>query len=129
MMSWVRVAAATLLLGCAAAPMETAPRPASAPNTPPTPPPGGRAASEQYFYTGKNYGSEAAFNPISELVNEGFDVMNTGNYGRYIFRDHLDVGFRTVHRSMAHPITVIRNYGAWAVVRNELLPLSMEGNG
>ena len=44
-------------------------------SAPPSPaPPKG-----QRFYTGKAFGSEAAFNPLSVVVNESFDLLRTSS--------------------------------------------------
>ena len=88
------------------------------------------APKPAYFYTGKTYGSEAQFNPLSELINEGFDVLNTRGYERRVLRSPIDVGFRTLTRTLANPHQTIKDYGGYmSVVRNELLPFSADRDG
>lgn len=113
-MSRNRVLFAGLLMACVQSPPSAAPTP----------------TKPLFFYTGKTDGSEAAFNPLSELLNEGLDVLDEIGYERHLGRQHFDVGFRTIARSVAHPADVVRAYGGmWNVVRNELLPLSAAGEG
>jgi hypothetical protein len=121
-----RIAWSIFVVGCAAAP-NVKPGPAPEPESEA---PRASSARKNYFYTGKQYGSEAAFNPVSEFMNEGFDVLNERGYDRRILNGRLDAGMRTVARSFAHPVTTIREYGGFSrVVRNELLPLSGGSNG
>jgi hypothetical protein len=120
------IAWSMLVVGCATAPglkPETSAAPESlAPAT--------SKVRKSYFYSGKTYGSEAAFNPVTEFLNEGFDVLNTPGYSRRVLNGRLDLGLKTVARSVANPGRVIRDYGGFSrVVRNELLPLSRSGNG
>ena len=39
----------------------------------------------QYYYSGKTYGSEAMFNPINVILNNGYDIIQLGNKPRTIF--------------------------------------------
>jgi hypothetical protein len=131
-----RIAWSILVVGCAVGPKAgSTAGPELQPNTeaeakaayPPARSPEGKKA---YFYTGKSYGSEAAFNPVTEFLNEGFDVLNTPGYDRRVLNARYDAGFRTVARSVANPGRTIREYGGFSrVVRNELLPLSGTSNG
>src|SRR4051812_37991902 len=36
------------------------------------------------FYTGKEYGSESVFNPLTHVLNEGFDVLSISSADRHI---------------------------------------------
>ena len=36
----------------------------------------------QYFYHGITYGSQAEYNPISYIINGGFDILQTENQSR-----------------------------------------------
>jgi hypothetical protein len=121
-----RIAWSMLVVGCAAAPkVQSGPAPEPEPESP-----SASSAHKAYFYTGKPYGSEAAFNPVTEFLNEGFDVLNTPGYDRRVLVGRADRGVRTVVRSFTHPADVIRDYGGFSkVIRNELLPLSDASNG
>src|ERR1043166_3764037 len=37
------------------------------------------------FYTGKSYGTESEFNPLTEFLNEGFDVLSSRGQNRRVF--------------------------------------------
>jgi hypothetical protein len=84
-------------------------------------PPGSKPTPR--FYTGKEYGSEAAFNPLTQVLNEGFDVLALRGQDRHIFDRGLDRDAANVWRSLTHADATYRNYG-WSVLRNEFLPIS-----
>ena len=75
------------------------------------------------FYAGRAYGSEAIFNPATEILNEGFDVLALRGQDRHIFDRDLGPDARNVLRSIVHADATYRNYG-WSVLRNEFLPVS-----
>ena len=106
---------APTIIGCASTLHTPGPTPSRAPSASST-----RATAPNgtplFFYTGKDYGSEAAFNPFTELLNEGFDVLNDA-YSRRLSEQRLDVGFRTVLRSVRNPGKVVRAYGGWGTSR------------
>jgi hypothetical protein len=81
------------------------------------------------FYQGRPYGSEAQFNPLTEIVNEGFDMLRTDFADRRILRFPYAVAASNVGRSLARPDRAWRRYGWDNVVRGELLPLSLRGSG
>jgi hypothetical protein len=80
------------------------------------------------FYHGKPYGSERQFNPITQILNEGFDQLRVDNGNRRLgdlrFRD----GAKNVIRALLHPDSAMRSYGIWRAWRDELLPLSTKAN-
>jgi hypothetical protein len=81
------------------------------------------------FYTGKTVGSEAAFNPLSVVVNEGFDLLRTARADRRVF--DLDYG-RAAHgawMAMTKPDRVLRTYGYDTWVKRQLLPLTGKRKG
>jgi len=80
------------------------------------------------FYQSLPYGSEAQFNPISLIVNGGYDQLRTGQ-NRRIFEYPYRTSFNTVWRSLTHPDAVIRHYGVRRWLRNEVFPLSAKGEG
>ena len=85
-------------------------------------PPAGIAPAR--FYTGKPYGSESQFNPLSEIVNEGFDILQTNSQDRHVFRRDYALGASNVWRSVTHPDRTFRFYGYQKALRNEWLPLT-----
>ncbi len=81
------------------------------------------------FYTGKRYGSEAQFNPLSLVVTGGFDQLRTRGADKHIFRRSYGIAATSVWQSIIHPDRVVRRYGFGNWVRDELLPLSGRGSG
>jgi len=80
---------------------------------------------EHYFYTGKDYGSESLFNPLSLIINGGYDVTQlqlvpntiSGHpYGR--------MTKNVVDNLFVHPFQTIDKYGWNLFLRTEFLPLS-----
>lgn len=80
------------------------------------------------FYANRPYGSEAEFNPLSVLVNEGFDQLRTNPH-----RALLDFPYRgsavVVLHSLADPERVLRHYGYGRWLRNEVFPLTTKSQG
>lgn len=105
---------AALCVACTRAP-QTAPTPP--PDTPPRP----------YFYTDLPYGSESAFNPFSNFLNDAFDVFQLED--KRLDRQTFGASTRIMFHTLAHPIETIRQYGPGETLRNELLPLTWNGNG
>jgi len=79
------------------------------------------------FYHGKDYGTEAQFNPITEILNEGLDQLRNDNSERRFSR--LPWGGHNVVEALLHPDSAMRAYGVWRAWRDELLPLSVKGGG
>lgn len=75
------------------------------------------------FYTGKTYGSDGAFNPLSEVLTEGFDVLGLGGQDKHVFTRVYRADLHNIWRSVYHFDQTYRNYG-WKVVRNEFLPIT-----
>lgn len=80
------------------------------------------------FYSGLPYGSESEFNPLSLVVNGGYDQMRTGPH-REIFRWPYGRGFHAIWYSVTHYDAVIRHYGVRNWLRNEVFPLTTKGQG
>jgi hypothetical protein len=80
------------------------------------------------FYAGRDFGSEAQFNPFSLIVNGGLDQFRTGEN-----RDFLSLPWRSsahvVWHSLTHADAVVRHYGVRAWLRDEVFPLSTKGEG
>jgi hypothetical protein len=85
-------------------------------------------AHTKRFYQSLPYGSESEFNPVSLVVNGGYDQMRTGQFRR-VFEFPYRGSFNTVWHSLTHPDAVIRHYGVSAWLRNEVFPLSTRGSG
>lgn len=78
-----------------------------------------------YFYTGKNYGSEATFNPVSLIINGGFDIFQVQR-NRDISHVPFSEGLKNVYHNIADPITPINNYGWWKFIKDQVIPFSID---
>ncbi|MCU7492221.1 MAG: hypothetical protein ACM3UR_09330 [Bacteroidota bacterium] len=82
---------------------------------------------KNYFYTGKDYGSEALFNPFTLIINGGYDItqlqlvpntLTSHLYGR--------MTKNVVQNLFVHPFQTIDKYGWKLFLRTEFLPLSFK---
>jgi hypothetical protein len=80
-----------------------------------------------YFYTGKNYGSEATFNPVSLIINGGFDIFQVQR-NRDIRSVAFSAGLNNVIRNIKDPITPINHYGWWNFIKDQVIPFSIDKN-
>jgi hypothetical protein len=78
----------------------------------------------RYFYFGRDYGSEALYNPVWVLVNRGFDELQLRPQSRNPFQQNYLLDGRNVAKNVANPINAIEWEGWGRFTREELLPLS-----
>lgn len=76
------------------------------------------------FYHDLPYGSESEFNPVTEILNEGYDVLRTSSQDRHIFRRSYAFAAKNVWRSIIHADATFRFYGYDNALHNEWLPLT-----
>jgi hypothetical protein len=82
--------------------------------------------SVRKFYKGLTFGSEAQFNPLTEILNEGFDMLRIENAERRLGYLQYKQAATNVWRSVTHPDGAIRQYGGlWQMMSREVLPLSL----
>lgn len=81
------------------------------------------------FYRGRPYGSESQFNPLSVVINEGFDQLRTEGANRRVFELDYGRAATNVLHSLGNAPEAIRRYGVGEWIRSELLPLSGKGSG
>lgn len=81
-------------------------------------------SQKNYFYTGKPYGSEALFNPITLIFNGGYDVSQlqlvSNRIGDHKYREMT----KTVFKNLGDPFTAIDKYGWKRFLKTEFLPIS-----
>ena len=83
----------------------------------------------QYYYSGKEYGSEAMFNPINVVLNNGYDIIQLGNIPRTIFDHPYQQASKNVWKSITHPGKTISEYGTKKFITQELFPLKISIEG
>ncbi len=75
-----------------------------------------------YFYTGKDYGSEAYLSPFTQIMNGGLDMLQTTNYDNTIQQLQLSQGVKIVFRSLTQPRKAIGLVGFKKFAQTELIP-------
>jgi hypothetical protein len=94
------------------------------------PPPKAKFQTDtQRFYHGVPYGSESQFNPMTEILNEGFDMFRADNMNRRLADFPFDRAAKNVFRGLVRPDSAYREYGFRNTLKDELLPLSWGVNG
>src|SRR4051812_46428719 len=78
------------------------------------------------FYKGEDYGSESVFNPLTHVLNEGFDVLSGTHADRRIFDRPYGTDATNVFRSLIHAPDALREYGWDNVLKAEIIPTSLE---
>lgn len=81
-------------------------------------------AQKHYFYTNKPYGSESLFNPLSLLINGGFDVTQLQSVSNRLKGQEYNKMMRVVLRNLGDPFNSISHYGWSKFLRTEFLPIS-----
>ncbi len=81
--------------------------------------------SPAYFYHGREYGSEATYNPLSLVINGGFDVLQVSAHSRTLSSLSMDVGAANVWRNIANPIPQITKFGWGRFLGQEVFPTSL----
>ncbi|MDP4176131.1 MAG: hypothetical protein Q8933_19280 [Bacteroidota bacterium] len=84
---------------------------------------------DRYFYTGKDYGSEANYNPINLILNGSYDILQLDNSDRRIFKLPYGIGSKNVLKNLGSPFSAISSFGWGKFIRNEILPIEMDKNG
>lgn len=80
------------------------------------------------FYTAKPYGSERQFNPLTELVNEGYNNLMLYSPDLGIGRQPYRQAFKNLGHSLQNIERDYRVYGWHRALTNELFPLTgLEG--
>jgi hypothetical protein len=83
-----------------------------------------------YYYSGRPYGSDAYHNPLTSILNNGYDQIRTGPpEGRRVFTYDYRESATAAWQSMIHPRRLVREYGVRDWFRYELLPLTLKSQG
>lgn len=75
-----------------------------------------------YFYTGKPYGSELALSPATQILNGGFDMLQTTNYVNSLEELKVFKGMKGAYNSLTHPRKAIERIGWKKFANSELIP-------
>lgn len=85
---------------------------------------GTQARPRRYFFHGYDYGSQAIFNPLTNFLNRGFDVLQIRGDDRNPFTAVHEVDVRNVLGNLGHAPARVSEEGTWKFAREEILPLS-----
>jgi hypothetical protein len=80
------------------------------------------AGEEAYFYHRYDYGSQAAFNPVSVLVNGGYDMLQTRAMSNHVASLDYRHSMANVADNLFHPAASIGEYGWKQFAQDELYP-------
>ncbi|MBM4170110.1 MAG: hypothetical protein FJ215_13280 [Ignavibacteria bacterium] len=82
------------------------------------------AGQTSFFTSSTKIGSESLYNPISLLLNGGFDIIQFPECSRKVFSFPYHHAARNVARNLADPFSTIDRYGWKAFLKNEVLPFN-----
>jgi hypothetical protein len=68
--------------------------------------------NEIYFYEGLKFGSQGNFNPLSILLNRGFEMMRITRSDLVYDPFHYRYRFDNVFDNLSHPIERVKTYGS-----------------
>lgn len=80
-------------------------------------------AQEPYFYKGRNFGSEALYNPIYVILNGSFDILQLDEKHRKLSEIRFGSGFKNVFNNIGDPFPVLRRYKAKNFIQDEVFPM------
>lgn len=75
-----------------------------------------------YFYHGLPYGSDAAFHPVSELINGAFGILQISSNWNTLDEIHWRHGLDITWESISHPIRTADAYGWGEFLTSEVVP-------
>lgn len=76
----------------------------------------------RYFYHGRDYGSEALYNPVSLVLNMGYDITQLKNIGDGVFNFPFPRSAKNTFTNLVRPDRAIRDIGAGKWISSELVP-------
>jgi len=81
-------------------------------------------SQSNYFYTGKDYGSESLFNPVTLIINGGYDVSQLQMATNKINDPDFGRKAGVVWKNLKSPLKSISVYGWSKFLTGEFLPLT-----
>jgi len=84
------------------------------------------SAQDNYFYTGKEYGSESLFNPVTLFINGGYDVVQLQDMTNRIGDIEYGRMLHVVLKNLGDPFTSISHYGWKKFMTTEFFPCSFK---
>lgn len=87
------------------------------------------SAQNYYFYKHLNYGSQSTYNPVSIILNGGYDILQYDGYTHDVRHFPYRVGARNVWQNISNPGGPISRYGWRNFVSHEIFPLTLNKKG
>lgn len=87
------------------------------------------SAQQRYFYKGRNFGSEALYNPVYLLLNGGYDILQLQGHDRNPLKFNYEAGAKNIFKNLGDPFAVIRRTGTKNFFSNELFPIDFTRKG
>lgn len=81
---------------------------------------------KRYFYFGRDYGSEAMFNPLAVIINGGFDILQASTHTRELKSMAIATGAKNVWENISDPFPRIKKFGWNNFLSQEVLPLQFD---
>lgn len=81
------------------------------------------------FYKSRDYGTERQFNPATEILNEGYDLLRGNGVDRRVFDLPYSEEATNLRISLFNPGKTWRMYGGTRLSTHELFPLSLKSGG
>ena len=79
-----------------------------------------------YYYQGKDYGSEAIFNPLTVITNGGFGILQISNRSNKFSDVDFRRGYKNVTYNLSHPFKAIEQLGWNNFLSREVIPTSVK---
>lgn len=79
-----------------------------------------------YYYHGRDYGSEAIYNPVIIIMNGGFGILQISNRSNRIADINFANGWKNVTYNLSHPFNTINRFGWDKFWRQEVIPSSVK---
>lgn len=80
---------------------------------------------ESLFAKPTRWGSDAQFNPVSMVLNEGWDITQLENRENRLAVLNGSAAFQRLGRTMSHPLSSIRREGPGSFFFSEIVPTSL----
>lgn len=81
-------------------------------------------AQGPYFYKGRDFGSEALYNPVSLILNGGFDIVQISHDHDITIIPFYASG-KNVFRNLGSPFGAIGRYGWENFLRDQVIPIGL----
>lgn len=79
-----------------------------------------------YYYYGYDYGTQGVYNPLTLILNAGFDIYQLTEHERKMFRFPYSKSAKNVFWNLGHPKKVINEIGWWNFIGSEIIPSSFD---